>query len=184
MNPFDSSSEDEAPEEVSVTSTRQERVEQQKRIQNENRKNKEEEKGRRRQRNEMFRAQKERKLQELSKRKLPQDVLDGIPAKSSRVAASTQEETNTDKNNSSEDLEEKHVDFDDEGFDEVSPDFIPLGSSNLAVVTEDQVSKLRLSSVQEALNFKHSRLYNQRYIPRESTQQRRAKAAKKRANRS
>ena len=39
----------------------------------------------------------------------------------------------------------------------------------MAVVTENQVSKMRHDSVQKALNFKQSRLYNQKLIPRQTS---------------
>ncbi|KAK3785756.1 hypothetical protein RRG08_051078 [Elysia crispata] len=191
INAFDSSSDDEAPEEISVNSSRQERVAQLKSIQKANREKKEEEREHRRRRNEMFLMQKERKLQELSKRKLPQDVLEGIPAKSSKIIAKDKEENKLSEVNESEVGEAKAEEMgsgsdvsngEDEGFDEASADFIPLGSTNLAVVTENQVSKMRLNTVQQALNFKESRLYNQKLIPRQTTEERRAKAAKKKAN--
>ncbi|GFS04643.1 nucleolar protein 7-like isoform X1 [Elysia marginata] len=193
MDAFDSSSDDDAPEEISVTSSRQERVAQLKSIRKADQEKKEEEKERRRRRNEMFHMQKERKLQELSKRRLPQDVLEGIPAKSSKITAKAEEKSQSNEENNSdvpEEAKDKEAGVksdesagEDEGFDEAPSDFIPLGSTNLAVVTENQVSKMRVNSVQKALNFRESRLYNHKLIPRQTTQQRRARAAKKRANR-
>ncbi|RUS68741.1 hypothetical protein EGW08_023497 [Elysia chlorotica] len=194
IDAFDSSSDDEAPDEVGVASTRHERVAQLKSIQKANREKKEEEREHRRRRNEMFLLQKERKLQELSKRRLPQDVLEGIPAKSSKIIAKDKEQNKVSEEKDSELVDEAKVeeianrsegsDGEDEGFDEASTDFIPLGSTNLNIVTANQVSKMQLNSVQQALNFKESRLYNQKHIPRQTTQQRRARAAKKRANQS
>lgn len=192
MEAFDSSSDDDAPDEISVTSSRQERVAQIRSIQEANRKRKEEEKEHRRRRNEMYHKQKERKLQELSKRKLPQDVLEGIPAKSSKVTAITKEGSQTLKSVTSGLLEDSLIKEvggasdesheEDEGFDEATSDFIPLGSTNLAVVTENKISQVRLDSVQKAMNFRESRLYNTKHIPRQTTEQRRARVAKKKAN--
>ncbi|CAG5128303.1 unnamed protein product [Candidula unifasciata] len=192
-----SSSDDDAPEEVSVTSSRQQGISQLKDLRESLRKGKEEERERRRQRNEMFKIQKEKKLKDLSKRKLPDDVLEAISAKSamkthkkevpSKKAVSRsdgddegghseEEDKNSDAGDN--DLSDSGVEGSVKGYSGVE-DFIPLGSgSGLALVTPGAIAKVAQTAAQKALSFKQNRLYNQR-IPRENAQQRRAKMIKR-----
>ncbi|BFZ23053.1 hypothetical protein BsWGS_26092 [Bradybaena similaris] len=197
---FDASSsdDDDAPEEVSATSSRQQGISQLKDIKESLRKSKEEEREKRRQRNEMFRIQKEKKLKDLSKRRLPDEVLEAISAKSAKAshknegsvpskAATISRSDGDDEGDNSEednknsdpgDLSDSGVEGSVEGYS-AAEEFIPLGAGNgLALVTPGAVVKTAETAAQRALNFKQSRLYDRR-IPRENAQQRRAKLEKR-----
>uniref|UniRef100_A0A0B6Z551 Nucleolar protein 7 C-terminal domain-containing protein n=1 Tax=Arion vulgaris TaxID=1028688 RepID=A0A0B6Z551_9EUPU len=197
---FDASSsdDDDAPEEVSVSASRQQGLNRMKDIQELLRKNKDGEKEKRRQRNEMFRIQKENKLKDLSKRKLPEDVLEAVSAKTKK-SSQIENDNNPltlDSAHDSDDDEEVNKSDDgddalsDSGVEDVSDghsgmeEFIPIGTKGgLALVTPGALTKTSQTSAQKALSFKNSRLYHQSSIPRENTKQRRARLAKRKANR-
>ncbi|CAL1531055.1 unnamed protein product [Lymnaea stagnalis] len=185
MQTADSSSDDDAPEELSATEVRKQSVSQLKTLKEAERRIKDEEKERRRKRNELFKTQKVKKNLDLSSRKLPQDILDAVSTKSNKGNQSDSIKKRL-YDNEDNDVNERLLDsgLELEDYNSTS-DFIPFGdasSSKLRAVTEDEVHKKKLSSAQAAFNFKNSRLYNQQTIPRESAQQRRARAAKRQAN--
>ncbi|XP_059146595.1 uncharacterized protein LOC131934560 [Physella acuta] len=186
MDPLNSSSEDEAPEEFSATQVKKQRVSQLKSIKDAERKSKDEEKERRRKRNELFKTQKQKKLLDWSSRKLPKDVLEAVSG-FKRKGPKTDKPPSDPRLNEddTEEINETEDRLSDSGIDDASPklnsspDFIPIGNSGkLAVVPVSQVAKIKMTSLEKALEFKQKQLYNQPTIPRESSKKRRARLSK------
>ncbi|KAH9495904.1 hypothetical protein Btru_015390 [Bulinus truncatus] len=184
MDSSSASDEDDAPQEFSAVEVRQQHIIQLKEFQQNLKKSKVEAKEKRRKRDELFKAQKEKKIQELMKRKLPQDVLDAVSTKlksqkdGKTALIATSDDILEDKDGVEPDDCLADSGVEDEELD-TPADFIPLkGTRNLFVATEEDVKKKKISAGQQVLNFKHSHLYNHSVIPRENSKHRKAIAAK------
>ncbi|XP_061163105.1 nucleoplasmin-like protein ANO39 [Saccostrea echinata] len=162
-----SEEDDEVPEAVSFSSGRKAALQEMKTALQQIGQNKQKVKDKRRQLNEQFKLQKQKKLEDLAKKKLSEDFFDDLPEAIPKENNLKRKAVNTDHSKQAKDSEDEESFADTEEDFEINDDFIPL-EERLGGVTVEKVKeneKKIMSSVEQARQFKQQRLYGGK-IPR------------------
>ncbi|XP_069121212.1 uncharacterized protein [Argopecten irradians] len=178
QNEEDESDEDDAPETVSFQSGKENALRKMRQVMKQIDSEKSALKTKRRMLDEQYKEQKKRKLEKLSKSKLPEDFFNDLPEKTSS------EKSKTSKNkrvSSIADEEEGSLADTEEDFDVSKEDFIPLENNRLSGIEVSTVQSHQLktmSSKCKAEDFRTGRLSN---VPRHSSKAYYAALEKKKA---
>ncbi|XP_060074125.1 nucleolar protein 7-like [Ylistrum balloti] len=175
----DSDQDDDAPETVSFQSGKENAIQKMRQVMKQIDTEKIALKTKRRQLDQQYKDQKKRKLEKLSKSKLPEDFFDDLPEKMSNVKKSTS--STNKKVRKIADEEEASLADTEEDFGVSNEDFIPFDNNRLdgfEVSTVQSHKQLAMSSKVKAEDFRKTRLSN---VPRHSSKVHFAKLEKKKA---
>jgi len=129
------SSDDEAPEEISFSSSKKQKLSQEETIRQASKLKKQKEKEKRSKQNDLFRLQKQKKLSDLSSRKLPQEILNAasgpVEADAQKGGVKVFTSDNEDGDVGGEEMEEDRLSDSglEDGEEEDTEDFISLSTT-------------------------------------------------------